>query len=156
MNNAARDPIIRCGRASDIPALLELMERLYVEDGSVPLRRETHRRATEELLDAPNLGQIYVIDVDEEVVGYAVLTWGYSLEDGGRHGLLDELYVASAYRRRGLAHRLLAELEKSCRQNGARTIHLLVERSNEDARRIYLNHGFTSHERDVLMKWLSD
>jgi ribosomal protein S18 acetylase RimI-like enzyme len=148
--------MMRRGRPTDVSALLDLMERLYAEDGSVPLHRDRHRRALEALLVSPTLGQIYVIDVDDTVVGYAVLTWGYSLERGGKHGLLDEMYVAPAQRGKGLARHLLAEVEAACRERGVRAVILEVERSNETAQHVYRRHGFTTHDRYVLTKWLDD
>lgn len=31
--------------------------------------------------------------IGEPPLGYAIVTWGYSLESGGREALLDEIYL---------------------------------------------------------------
>jgi ribosomal protein S18 acetylase RimI-like enzyme len=147
-------PMIRPARVADVPALLNLMEGLYAEDGSVPFSRDTHRHATEKLVDSPALGQIFVMEVGAVLVGYAVLTWGYSLENGGKQGLLDEMYVAPTHRGGGLAGRVLRQMETACRESGARMVRLEVERENKGAQRLYLRHGFRAHDRYLLTKWL--
>jgi diamine N-acetyltransferase len=145
---------IRLVRPADVAALLDLMQQLYVEDGTVPFRRDAHRAATERLLDAGDAGQIYVVECSYAIVGYAVLTWGYSLEYGGTQALLDEMYIAPSHRRKGLARQLLKIVESACRDLGARALHLEVERSNVAVQRLYQSHGFSSQDRLLLTKRL--
>ena len=44
------------------------------------------------MLGDPRLGRLFAIDDDGSVVGYLVLTFGFSLEFGGRNAVVDELF----------------------------------------------------------------
>ena len=84
---------IRPATPSDLEAVLALHRDFFAEDG-YPLHEEESRTNLARLLAEPGLGRVFVIDEDGRAVGYLVLTFGFSLEFGGRDGLVDELYVA--------------------------------------------------------------
>ena len=76
----------------------------------------------------------------EGVCGYAVVTWSWSIESGGRDGLLDEIYVSR--RDSGLGSRAIDAILQDCRARGLPRLFLETETANEDARRLYERHGF--------------
>lgn len=96
------------------------------------------------LLDDSSLGVVLVVDDDDDLQGYAVLTWGYSLESGGIEALVDEIFVAD--RNRGIGAGLLAACVEAARENGARVMFLETERTNERVRGFYARHGFTADD----------
>ena len=96
------------------------------------------------LLDDNEHGTVLVAESGSAIVGYAVLTWGYSIESGGVESLLDELYVAE--QRRGFGSALLAACLDAARAHGARTMFLETEAHNEGARRLYARHGFLAED----------
>ena len=61
---------------------------------------------------------------------------------GDEHAHLNLLAVKRSYQRRGLARRLVAWLEESCRVAGVSAIHLEVRVNNAVARRLYRVLGF--------------
>lgn len=79
----------------------------------------------------------------------AVVTWGYSIESGGRDALLDEIYLD--VRGQGIGTRLLHTAMAQARAGGARRMFLETEHDNERARDLYLRNGFEL-ERSI---WLS-
>ncbi len=89
------------------------------------------------------LGQVWLVDDPEhpgEPGGYAVLTWGWSLESGGRECLLDEMYVRA--RGQGLGARVLIQLLDRAQEAGAATVFLETEAHNHRARAFYGKSGF--------------
>lgn len=74
--------------------------------------------------------------------GYAVVTWGYSLESGGRDALLDEIYVRE--RGVGIGGRALTEILAATAKAGASRMFLETESGNEPARRFYRRYGFVA------------
>lgn len=54
-----------------------------------------------QLLNNELMGQIWLIKYQNQAIGYVVLTFGYSLEDGGRDGWIDELYIQANYQGQG-------------------------------------------------------
>ena len=142
------DPITSLRRATsqDQPLLMELIAEFCHTDGH-PFDAQRIAGALQPLLDNDQYGAVYVIPPDR---GYAVLTWGYSLESGGREALIDELFVRE--RGQGIGSRVLAQLRDEARLRGIKKIFLETEKPNTAARRFYQRAGFT--EDDSI--WLSD
>jgi ribosomal protein S18 acetylase RimI-like enzyme len=150
-----RRTLIRRAEAGDIDRILDLSSRLYSEDGDVPFDRARASAALETLVRSEQFGLVLVADELSRVVGFLVLVWGFSLESGGKDAFVDELYVASGWRGRGIGTALLGAAEAACAANGADTVHLVVERSNAGAERLYRRLGFTGRHVSLLTKRLS-
>lgn len=78
--------------------------------------------------------------------GIAARAFGRASLDGDWLGIHDVL-VDPAHRRQGLAREVIAALLEWGAEQGARTIWLHVETSNEPARALYDSLGFTEHHR---------
>jgi len=135
----------------DLPAVLEMMERFNAEE-SIPFDRDVFRPRLERLAGDPGLGRVLVFEVDGTTAGYAIVTWGYDLEYGGRDAFLTELFVRPALRGRGIGKQGLAAAEEAARAGGAHALHLLVRHENEEARRLYARGGFRTEPRAVMTK----
>jgi ribosomal protein S18 acetylase RimI-like enzyme len=147
---------IRRASEADTDAVLDLAGALYREDGSVPFVRARAEAALRQLLADEGLGRAWVVEWEGTIVGYLVLTWGFSLEFHGRDAFVDEVYVAPAHRARGLGTGLLQAAEAACRERGVRALHLAVERSNERARALYRRSGFRERDQYLMTKRLED
>jgi GNAT superfamily N-acetyltransferase len=101
------------------------------------------------LLEDAELGRVIILEVKGELKGYAVLTWGWSLESGGREALLDEIYVRK--RNQGWGALLLEKVVATAKDNGAKIIFLETELANERVRDFYIRHSF--NKEDSI--WLS-
>ena len=137
---------------------LGMMDRLYSGAGDSH-DRERARRAALALMENPNLGGIWLIEMrdiepDPQPAGYLCITLGYSLEFAGRFALLDELYVEIAWRGRGIGAQAIAFVEQWSRARGLAAIRLEVARSNGRAMELYQRQGFAAHDRHLMTKWL--
>jgi GNAT superfamily N-acetyltransferase len=112
----------------------------------------TARLGFEPLLHDDRLGLVLVAGDAERVDGYAVVTWGWSIEVGGLDVVLDELYVRT--RGQGTGGRLLDAVEAECRERGVRRIVLETERPNEGARRLYARRGWIADDSIWMSKEL--
>ncbi len=63
------------------------------------------------------------------------------------HGHLSALTVAPAWRRAGLARRLMAGLEAACAAGGMHYVDLYVRESNAAAREMYAAMGYVDYRR---------
>lgn len=133
--------------------LLSMMREYYSHDG-LPFHAAKAERALENLLLNTQLGEIILICVSGEIVGYVVVTNGYSLEFGGAYQFIDELYIRERHRQRGLGKATLDFIEQLSRENGVTALHLEVEEDNKDAQKFYAQVGFKSHHRHLLVKML--
>jgi GNAT superfamily N-acetyltransferase len=98
---------------------------------------------------------VWLVEHDNAPAGYAVLTYGYSLEFLGRDAFVDEVYLRPAYRGRGWGRQTLRALEKSARAAGVNAIHLEAMRGNNRARRVYRQLGFSRRPSELMSKLLS-
>jgi ribosomal protein S18 acetylase RimI-like enzyme len=140
--------MIRRATPADADALLPLMEAFADVHGHA-YDRDWAAGALAPLLANPSLGVVLVVDVDDRLRGYAVLTWGWSLESGGREALLDEIFVES--RGQGLGSQLLQAVLDACRAAETKVLFLETEAANERVRTWYARHGF-AQETSIWMR----
>jgi len=119
---------------------------------SIAFDRALFRPRLERLLADPGLGRVLVFEVDGDPSGYAIVTWGYDLEYGGRDAFLTEFYVRPDHRRRGIGRQALAAAEEAARSGGAHALHLLVRHENAEAQRLYGRAGYRTEPRAVMTK----
>ena len=130
-----------------------MMSQLYAQ-GSSPFDAGRARRVTEQLLSEPEFGGVWLIDMDGRLAGYLVVLLGYSLEFGGRFGLLDELFVVEGCRGSGLGTEALAFADQQCRERGWQALRLEVSQENRRAISLYRRAGFQMHDRFPMTKWM--
>ena len=128
--------------------MLGLSQRYCAADGH-HFDPDHVRSALLGLLDRPDRGLVLVVVDGATPVGYAVVTWGYSIESGGVEALLDEIYLD--IRGRGLGATLLDRVLAAARAQGARRLFCETEAANHRARAFYRRHRF-EQESSI---WLS-
>ena len=143
----------RVADGRDADSLFVMMRELY-EHESIAFDEPTARAALTQLLADDSCGVAHFILLGEEVAGYLVLTFGFSLEFGGRDAFVDELFVKDEFRGHGMGKAALGFAAEVCRARGVRALHLEVERANRNAQGIYRKAGFVDHDRYLLTKWL--
>lgn len=136
----------------DAPIIVDLMKEFCKIDNHV-FDKERITKALNPLLADKSLGLVVLLQKDEQTVGYAVLTWGWSIESGGREGLIDEIYLKE--RDQGLGSLLLAEVVKLAQDNDVKILFLETELANSRVRDFYLRHGFKQDDSIWLSHDLS-
>ncbi|MCP9483041.1 GNAT family N-acetyltransferase [Shimia sp. CNT1-13L.2] len=141
---------LHLAKPEDLDRLLPLVAAFHAEEG-ITQDDTTRRNALLPLLEGSPLGAIYIIGPTRAPVGYIVLTFGWSVEFGGMDAFVDELFIRSAVRGRGMGSETLLTLSKMLGQAGVRALHLEVDRENETAKRLYARTGFKARDRYMLM-----
>lgn len=136
-------PTVRRAVTTDLEAVLTLVSAFCVADQH-EFDETRVRRALVPLLHDDEHGQVWVLDTGHALAGYAVVTWGWSLESGGRESLLDEIFVSD--QGSGLGALLMKAVLAGARSAGAQTMFLETETHNERVRRFYDRHGFTADD----------
>ena len=138
----------RAGPA-DVEHLVALIKEFYAIDRH-SYADERVKAGLVPLLEDDRFGQVWLIHAadEDEADGYAVVTWSWSLESGGRDCLLDELYLRT--RGTGLGGAALAEITAAAADAGARAMFLETEAHNERVRAFYRRNGFVT-EQSVWM-----
>ena len=139
----------------DEAALLPMMRALAKQDPEVvPFNESSARAAFHQFLSLPAFGRIWLLYTGAELVGYVILTIGFSFEFRGHDAFIDELYILPAHRRSGFGRQSMAFVEQEARELGVNAIHLEVDPGNDSALELYRRTGYVDHDRFLMTKWL--
>ena len=139
--------------SADEAELMPMMRALAKQD---PEDESVARAAFHQFLSLPEFGRIWLFYGGSELVGYIILTIGFSFEFRGHDAFVDELYVVPASRRRGFGRQAMAFVEQKAREMGVHALHLEVDHANDPALELYRRTGYKDHDRFLMTKWLSD
>lgn len=141
-------------KTADLKEVLHMMEDFYVID-DYPFDKMMTAANLKKFVSNPELGRLWLIICEGEIIGYLVLTFGFSFEFRGRDAFLDELYLKESYRSRGIGSHAVDFVLKQAEELNIKAVHLEVERHNEKGTKLYMRKGFEEHKRALMTKWLA-
>jgi len=130
---------IRDAMPSDFDAIVPLIRQFYEIDRH-PFDAARVESGLRPLLAGGGPGFVLVTEDDGVLLAYAVVTWGWSIESGGRDALLDEIFVVD--RSKGIGAEMMHRLMDRARAGGCGRMFLETESHNRAARIFYARHGF--------------
>ena len=131
----------RVADACDKRAFLEMSREFYSSDAVLhAVDPSFHEKAFAELLRSGTYLTCFVFECGDRVAGYALLSKMFSREAGGMVVWIEEIYVRSAFRGRGVGGAFFAWLRANV---PAFRYRLEVEPSNERAQSLYRRLGFS-------------
>ncbi len=132
-----------------------MMRSLAKQDPEViPFDESAARSAFRQFLALPSFGRIWLLYDGSVLVGYIILTIGFSFEFQGHDAFVDELYIVPTHRRRGYGREAMAFVEQMAREMGVNAVHLEVDHGNNPALELYRRAGYVDHDRFLMTKWL--
>jgi GNAT superfamily N-acetyltransferase len=140
---------------ADLALLQDLVQEFH-DIEQLPFDPEIDRRVLIHFLTDQSLGQAWLIQQNAEVIGYLILTLGYSLEYRGQDAFIDEFYLRPSYRRQGIGTQTLAFAEEVCKTLNVQALHLEVDFENPNAQRLYHKVGYQLHDRFLMTKPLEN
>lgn len=145
---------VRAATSLDLVAVAALADAFYTGDG-VAIDEQELGDNVATLLAWPS-ARVAVVDSGTGLLGYAVTTTGFGLENG-HIAVLDDLFVTPTARRRGLAGRLIEESAGWAAQRGCASLELVVAPNGRDVGHLfsyYLARGFHDDGRRLLSRQL--
>jgi len=138
---------------ADSKCLTELLPlvRAYHEFEHVSQTDEERAAAIAPLLQGESLGKIWKIGVQNRLVGYIAVCFGYSIEFMGKDAFLDEFYIVEPWRGKGIGSAALSAVCQELKDMDVKALHLEVHRENLRAISLYSAQGFISRDRFHLM-----
>jgi ribosomal protein S18 acetylase RimI-like enzyme len=143
---------LRLATVDDIAEVLPRTRAFNAHEGIV-IDPAAHEPALRQLLGDPSLGGVWLVERAGVPVGYAIITFGFDLEFGGRDSYLTELWIDPDARGRGAGTAALALLDPELESRDVRALHLQV-RSDNPAVRLYERTGFITSPRQVMTRRL--
>ena len=138
-----------------IPKILEMMADFYVMEG-YPFDFGTTKLNLHKFIADINLGRLWLLILEEEIIGYLVMAFGFSFEYGGKDALIDEFFIIEVYRDKGIGVKTIEFVTHQAKMLGVNTLHLEVERHNERGMSLYVKQGFRDNNRLLMNKHLSN
>jgi len=138
----------RRAQVEDLDRLLPVVQQFYAHFGFA-WDAVMKRRLLAEFLQRPEAGQLWVAQVEERIVGYALVPFYFALEFDGAVGLLDEFFILPAARGQGGGARLLKEVMIGLPQEGIQKLRLEVDEKHPEAARLYERLGFVRDGRET-------
>jgi GNAT superfamily N-acetyltransferase len=146
-------PLIRRARRGDLDALVPLMVAFNAFE-HIEWDPIASRPALELLLATEDVGVVFVAEDDGALGGYAIVTWSFDLEFGGRDAGLTDLFVSPSHRRHGVGRALIDAIAETAVARGASALHLLVDPTNAPAKALYARSGFARNHREPMTRRL--
>lgn len=135
----------------DVPEILKMMEQFNSIDNYSFDRRQTKENLLL-FLTNQNLGRAWVITSNNLIISYIVLAFGFSFEYGGRDAFIDELFLKTEFRQKGVGKLAMDFIQDEAAGLGVKAVHLEVEQHNEGGRKLYRQKGFENKGRVLLSK----
>lgn len=97
---------------------------------------------------------LFVIEEEDEVVGFMNVQCFYSFWAHGKVLFLDDFFLAEGGRGKGYGRKALGQLEDFGRKEGYRRIQLLSEKTNPRAVDFYRKNHYKEQELHLFIKYL--
>ncbi len=134
--------IIRDAMAGDMPQVLELIRELAVFEKEPDAVEVTIEELVSEGFGENPLFHCFVAEVDDKIVGIALVYYRFSTWKG-RSIHLEDLIVKESMRGTGLGSALYAEVMKYAKAKGVRRVEWVVLDWNQNAIDFYKKSGAT-------------
>ena len=133
--------------AADVDELLLLM-RAYCDFYQVAPTDADLRAIAAALIDDPEREglQFLARDSSGSAAGFATLYWTWSTTNGGRIGVMNDLFVAEGARGCGVAEQLIGACRAECTRRGARRLTWQTAPDNRRAQAVYDRVGATREQ----------
>ena len=155
MPNSSQTPLqLDSCPATQIEDLVPWAEKYYHED-KIAFDAARFNRALNGAV-ASGLGSAWWLTIDGERVGYALMMDSWSIEFGGLACVLDEIYVAPAWRGKGIASQAIIALREQFRARGGVMMCMETTPDNFSAQKLYQRLGFKETRRPVFRVMLSE
>ena len=134
-------PLLRRANVKDIPELTGLLEKLFTIEEDFQCSPELQQQGLSLLLNAPRAAVIVAED-GSGIVGMISGQILISTAEGGPSLHIEDLYVKSEVRGKGVGKQLLEEIGKWGNSNGARRMQLLADKNNHSGLHFYAHNGW--------------
>lgn len=127
---------------NDKPVFIEMMQEFYSSDAVLhELPLSTIKRCFEDASGSCPYIVGYIFESGSDILGFALVSKGYSTESGGICIQIEDLFIRPGFRGSGAGREFLQYIENTYKEN-ARRLRLEVEPKNTKAISLYKRMGF--------------
>lgn len=107
-----------------------------------------------EALEHPELVTLFMIEMDNQIIGFMNLMTIYSIWSHGKALILDDLFIKPKHQNKGVGRSSLDFVESFAREQGYKRLQFFSEKSNEGAYAFYTRLGFEPTEMYFYVRYL--
>lgn len=126
----------------DSEALSELLGILFSQEAEFCVDAVKQKRGLEMILSNPEIGRIFVLRDEENIVGMVSLLFSVSTALGEKVAWLEDMIIIPAYRHKGYGKMLLEHAISQAKMFTCKRITLLRDDDNSQAKALYECLGF--------------
>jgi len=127
---------VRRADESDI-SILSMLAEEFMPQGPT---REKRKEILRHILKNPDY-ELLVAELDGKIAGFIDQWIIHDFAHGAKLSYIQNLYITSKHRKKGVGSRLLEEIIRSAENKGVLEIHVVTEFENEAAINLYRKHG---------------
>jgi len=137
-------------QTTDILVMVNMMETFYAIDG-YPMDRVITTENFHHFINTPQLGQAFLIQYNDQNVGYIIMNFLFSFEFSGTIAFLDELFIDEGLRGKGIGKASIKFIKEFAKQQELKSVFLEVELHNMKAQELYKKSGWKNHHRSLMI-----
>lgn len=137
---------IEIATTKDLNILHELIQKQFLEH-EIDYENDQLKSAIDQMLTNDNLGFFLIAKEKNRSLGFAVISFAWTLEHGGKSAWLDELYVLPEHRNAGIGSAIVDRLFIEAKEKGCLAVDLEVESDHRRAENLYVRKGFQKLDR---------
>ena len=147
--------IIRDANPSDAPDIVDYQLQMALETENLELTKSVVELGVEAVFDDKSKGAYYVAEVDGKVVGSLLITYEWSDWRNGQVLWIQSVYVLKEFRGQGIFRKLYAHVKEKVvdQETDFRGIRLYVDKTNDDAQKVYEKLGMENHHYEMY-EWM--
>lgn len=123
----------------------------YHEEAGLPYDDAHRRDVVTPLLEGSPLGAIWVMGPIRAPMGYVIVTFEWSLAQGGLVGWIREIYTRPNVRNRGIGTETLHAVAVALRAAGVKALHVDLQRADNVQAGFWRRAGFTAESTPYIL-----
>ena len=129
-------------KISDIESLIDLLILLFSQEAEFTPQRDLQYAGLQRILEDSQVGTIFVLKDEDNIVGMVSLLWTISTALGGKVAFLEDMIIQPDYRGKGNGVLLVEKAIAYAKKLTCKRITLLTDSDNDTAQRFYKRLGF--------------
>lgn len=134
--------MVRQATLDDIKSLNKLLKTLFEQEAEFKADVKKQTKALKKIIKSKKIGDIFVIEKKNKVVGMVNILYTYSSALGKKVAILEDMVVLKKYRQNGYGTKLLKKVLKILDNKGVARVTLLSDFDNLKAHKFYKKQGF--------------
>ena len=147
--------IIRKANPSDAPYVVDYQIQMALETENLELTKSVVELGVGAVFNDKSKGAYYVAEIDGKVVGSLLTTYEWSDWRNGQVLWIQSVYILKEFRGQGVFKKLYAYVKEKVidKGNDFRGIRLYVDKTNDDAQKVYEKLGMENHHYEMY-EWM--